>query len=625
MSHKISIIIPPQPVMFGPVPVSRDGSTVLFMSRDPHVAEDTNAAPDVYVKNLGTGKLTSATFTAAGTAGAGSSSSGQLSADGRWVAFDTFARDVSNSTGSGSAVMAKDLATGKLHRVDRTASGVDANGGGGDPTLSADGRYVAFVSYATNLVPGDTNASGDMFVKDLVTGALVIASTSSAGQPSARGADAGAISGNGQFVAFTSTSVNLHPAVTVANGYNLFLKNLTTGELSLVSASAAGVTGDSSSEQPTISHDGRYVTFSSYAKNLVPNTPKYGGSQIYWKDTQTGNILAVSSDAYGVQAANGSSNGHQMSADGRFIVFSSSASNLVPGDTNGVADVFIKDMLSGAIRRLSVNEAGVQGNRESALPSISAGGDHVTFRSAASNLVTGDVNGVDDTFMVRIGADFLQTSWIVTTGTDQADTIRLGNANDHVYGLRGNDVIDGGGGIDTAILRGNRANYTITIDANGATVSDHTGFDGTDTLTSVERLHFADATIALDINGNAGQAYRLYQAAFNRVPDKEGLGFWIQGIDNGATLDHVANEFMNSAEFKLKYGENLSNAALVDMLYQNVLHRKGEAQGVEHWNHKLDNNLATRAQVLAMFSESPENQAALIGVIGQGITFTPYF
>jgi hypothetical protein len=141
-------------------------------------------------------------------------------------------------------------------------------------------------------------------------------------------------------------------------------------------------------------------------------------------------------------------------------------------------------------------------------------------------------------------------------------------------------------------------------------------------LANVERLQFSDQTVALDIKGNAGESYRLYQAAFNRTPDKVGLGYWINSMDQGHSLMQVAASFIDSAEFAEKYGANPSDAQYVQALYQNVLHRAPDATGYDFWLHALQ--IAPRAEVLVNFSESPENQAQVIGAIANGIGYTPW-
>ena len=176
----------------------------------------------------------------------------------------------------------------------------------------------------------------------------------------------------------------------------------------------------------------------------------------------------------------------------------------------------------------------------------------------------------------------------------------------------------GGNGVDTVRLSGNAADYTITRTAAGVTVRDGTA---TDTLNSIERLQFNDLRLALDVNGNGGQAYRLYQAAFNRTPDAGGLGFQMNALDSGFTLKQVAQNFLNSPEFRSTYGANLSDGQYVTQLYQNVLHRAPDSGGLAFQVNALATG-TDRAQLLVNFSESPENQATLIGTIQNGMIYT---
>jgi hypothetical protein len=169
---------------------------------------------------------------------------------------------------------------------------------------------------------------------------------------------------------------------------------------------------------------------------------------------------------------------------------------------------------------------------------------------------------------------------------------------------------------------GSRASYTIRKTSTGWTVSSTA--EGVDTLTNVERLKFADTAIAFDTSGVGGQTYRVYKAAFNRTPDLGGLGFWISGMDGGVSLNAVAQGFVNSAEFKTVYGTSPTNAQIVTRFYDNVLGRAADSGGYNYWLGILDSGHASVAGVLASFSESSENQAAVIGVIENGILYTPY-
>jgi hypothetical protein len=199
-----------------------------------------------------------------------------------------------------------------------------------------------------------------------------------------------------------------------------------------------------------------------------------------------------------------------------------------------------------------------------------------------------------------------------------AGVVIAGNAgNEQLSGGLGNDSMDGAGGVDTVIYHCNRANFTIQATATGWTAQSIA--EGLDTLTNVERLQFADKTLALDINGNAGQAYRVYQAAFNRVPDNGGLKYWIGRMDAGTSLSDVAAGFVNSDEFLALYGANPTNADFLTKLYSNVLHRTPDPGGYAWWLAELNAGRYNKTSILASFSESAENQAGVLSAITNGI------
>jgi hypothetical protein len=202
------------------------------------------------------------------------------------------------------------------------------------------------------------------------------------------------------------------------------------------------------------------------------------------------------------------------------------------------------------------------------------------------------------------------------TGTANNDTLHTGAAN---------IAIDGGAGTDTLVVNGGRANYTLAKEVWGFGLTDNVGSGGHDTLLNVERVQFNDDWVALDVNGNAGEIFRLYQAAFGRPAEKAGLGYWIWRMDNGASLTDVSHEFMTGQpEFDQLYGTNPSDTDFINHLYENVLHREADSGGFTYWLNVLHNSPNARADVLTGFSESPENQALVIGTIQNGMTFTPW-
>ncbi|MFP5390692.1 MAG: DUF4214 domain-containing protein [Gammaproteobacteria bacterium] len=204
--------------------------------------------------------------------------------------------------------------------------------------------------------------------------------------------------------------------------------------------------------------------------------------------------------------------------------------------------------------------------------------------------------------------------------TIASDLNRVGTAQaDKLTGTAGNNAIDGGAGIDTVSYEGVRANFKVVKSVHGFTVTGPNS--GTDSLVNVERIHFGDTEYALDIDGHAGQAYRMFAAALDRAPLAGGLGFWTYALDSGQTLEQIATQFINSAQFKTKYGANLSNSEFVTTLFQHVLHRAPKEAGLNFWTSALDQGV-DRAHVLAQFSESAENKLQVIGKIENGIEFT---
>ncbi|QEI04914.1 DUF4214 domain-containing protein [Pigmentiphaga aceris] len=176
----------------------------------------------------------------------------------------------------------------------------------------------------------------------------------------------------------------------------------------------------------------------------------------------------------------------------------------------------------------------------------------------------------------------------------------------------------GTAGLDTITVKGLRAGHNLSI--NGETVTLQQVGQAERKYVGVERFRFDDITIATDINGNAGKAYRLYEAAFDRAPDAKGLGFWINGLDHNISLLSVANSFLASPEFKSRYGDDMTQRDYVTALYQNVLNRAPDQAGSDFWVNAL-NSGSSRAQVLVNFSESIENQQGVIGAIQNGIQY----
>ncbi|WP_175517776.1 cadherin domain-containing protein [Planctomicrobium piriforme] len=333
-----------------------------------------------------------------GTPGNSSSYSPAISADGRFVAFYSYASNLApGDVPFGTPdIYLRDLQNGVTTLVSTDANGNAGNNGSYFPSLSGDGRFVTFVSDATNLVIGDTNGVADVFVKDMQTGITTRVSVDSAGGEANAYSTQPVMSDDGRYVAYLSLASNL-----VANDFNgkgdVFVHDLVTGETRLVSLSSTGTAGNAESSAPSLSADGRFISFRSDANNLVPDDTNLA-PDVFVRDLQTGVTTRVSVNSAGVES-NDLSLGGVISGDGRTVAFYSYSNNLVSDDTNGAPDIFVHDLQSGETTRVSVSSSGAQGFGPSYVPDLSADGRYVSFQSASSNLVNGDVNSASDVFL----------------------------------------------------------------------------------------------------------------------------------------------------------------------------------------------------------------------------------
>ena len=313
----------------------------------------------------------------------------------------TFTGGVGNDTLVG-------LDGGEITRISTDAQGTEANGSSFQTALSPDGTKVAFASSASNLVPGDANGTYDIFVKDLVTGAIQRVSTDQAGAQADGPSFSFVFSPDGSKLAFTSAADNLVPGDT--NGaYDVFIKDLATGAIQRVSTDGLGLQVHGDSSGPSFSPDGTRLVFSSWAPDLTPGDANQT-ADVFIKDLLTGTVTRVSTDGQG-NPADGFSSQASFTADGSHVVFQSDATNLVPGDNNFQSDVFVKDLATGAVTLASTSWTGVQGGDFSGTPSASPTQPEVLFGSV-DNLTLDNAFG----FYVKD----LQTGGIslVSTGPD---------------------------------------------------------------------------------------------------------------------------------------------------------------------------------------------------------------
>jgi hypothetical protein len=394
--------------------ISDDGRYVLFTSTaDNLTLDDLDSVNDVFVRDLVARTTALVSVSSSGVKGNRDSTAVEISAEGRYVVFSSTAdnlvpNDTNRVTGfflDGSDIFVRDRVLGTTERVNVSSAGAQAevDSASEDGDISADGRFVVFKSFASNLVANDGNGWEDIFVRDRLTATTRRVSVSSGGGEANGPSLVPSISADGRFVVFNSHASNL--VANDANGTinDVFVHDLQTGTTSLVSVSSTGVQGNSSSLIPSVSADGRYVAFTSFASNLVSGDTN-NAYDVFVRDRQTGTTARVSVSGSGAQG-NHDSAVPDISPDGRFLSFQSVASNLVPNDANGLFnDVFVRDRQTGTTQRVSVSSLGLEGNESSHSSSISADGRLAAFQSFADNLVLGDVNDTIDVFVHERGA-----------------------------------------------------------------------------------------------------------------------------------------------------------------------------------------------------------------------------
>jgi len=389
------------------------------------------------------------------------------STSGKRLAFASEATNlVPGDVNTRRDVFVRDREAGTTVLASVDSFGVQSNQDCDNPAISADGRFVAFDSTASNLVAGDTNTVRDVFLRDLQTGTTTRASVDSAGAQRDRTSSNPALSADGRFVAFQANRA--------AGRSDILVYDRNSGVSTLVSTSTSGVVGNHDAENPVLSPDGRFVAFESSATNLVPNDTN-NDVDVFVVDRdvdedqvfdEPGAILTVRASVSSAGAqANGSSRWPAISADGRHVVFSSVATNLVAGDGNNARDVLARDLQSATTVRLSVNGFGAEGNFESTTPSVSNDGRMVVFQSASTNLVDGDANGARDVFLHDRDTDNDQIF-------DEALHVLLARASVSTAGVEGNGdsgtmlrpVVTAGGSF--AVFESVATNL-VAADANG--------------------------------------------------------------------------------------------------------------------------------------------------------------
>jgi len=381
--------------------VSADGRFIAFFSdADNLVFGDFNGARDIFLRDRLTGLTHVISTAASGEQGNASSSFPGISDDGRFVAFESLADNLIDSDHNGLRdIYVKDLATGSVERISISTDGAEANGPSYQPSLSASGRYVIFQSTATNLVADDTNGVADVFVHDRVLKTTVRASVATGGGEAHGPSSGGRITSDGRFVVFDSQASDL--IALDGNGVqDVFLHDLDLGTTVRLSQSADGTPADKPSYFGRISADGETAAFASAATNLVAGDTD-SHTEIVLVDLATGARSRADQSSAG-DLPDASASFPEISADGRYVTYTTEASNLVPEDNNGREDVFVYDRLQSKTLRVSLSNQGVQIDGFSSYPAVSANGKVIAFMSDATNLVENDDNNWVDVYVADL-------------------------------------------------------------------------------------------------------------------------------------------------------------------------------------------------------------------------------
>jgi len=401
-TERMSIAQPPLPAQGNDLSsnpgITPDGRYVVFSSKASNLVDgDTNGTLDVFIRDRIAETTERLSVRTDGSQATGDSYFPAVSANGRYVFFLSTAADlVPGDTNGVPDVFLHDRQTGVTRRMSVSARGRQVKTACFSLSISTNGRWIVFTTASPGLVRGDTNQIDDVFVRDRRNRSIVRVSVATSGTQGNGSSDSGDPSASGRYVAFQSTATNLVPGDT--NGaMDIFLRDLRKGTTRRVNLSSSGAQADGDASDPSISANGRLIAFESEATNLAPPDPN-GEWDIFIRDRAAGTTRLVTMAPNGDPADLGSV-WPELTPDGRYIVFASEATNLVPGDTNGTDDIFLHDRVGGVTIRISVAGDGTEGDGAAYSGFPNADASVIAFRSHAKNLIPNDTNNAQDVFV----------------------------------------------------------------------------------------------------------------------------------------------------------------------------------------------------------------------------------
>lgn len=538
--------------------LSRTGRFIAFVSSSTNlIAADTNNTDDVFVHDRVLMTTERVSESSAGVGGNTLASYPSISSDGRFVVFSSWSHNlVPNDLNNATDVFLRDRALGTTERISTDALGVEGNSSSYLGSISKDGRFVAFISYSSNLVANDVNGARDVFLLDRTLGTMELVSLANDGSqgtgPAGGNTGGPFASDDGRFVAFQSSAPNLVAGDT--NGkIDAFVRDRLLGTTTRLSLGPGGVEPDGDCDVSGMTPDGRFVAVVSNATNLVPNDTN-GTYDTFVIERATGTVERVSVTSSG-QEGSSQSWVSSISDDGRFVAFTSIATNLVPGDLNAKRDVFVHDRAAHTTELVSHTDVGNPVNSDCYFVTIAGDGRSIVFTSAASNLVSGDTNFASDVFVKEC-----RSAQLFCSGTNAS--CPCGNAGDGQSGCA--TAVTSGALLD-AVGQASVGGDTLTLVASGlppgAPVAFLSGLqpvvpatgvlfgnglrciDGQVTVMAVRQASFGTSVFGfvngdplLSVVGNvpSGGDYRHYQAWYRSIePFCTGAGY---NLSNGATI-----------------------------------------------------------------------------------------